>query len=264
MGFFAKKSCDVCGKKIGLMGNRKLEDGNLCKDCAKGLSPFFSDRRKSTVNEIKEQLAYREENRQELAKLNPSLTLGRSNKIIIDEAAGKFIVTSSKNWQDENPDVIDISQVTGTHLDVSESQKEVTYKDKQGNQVSYDPPRKIYTYNFNMTIHINSPWFDTINFKLNPLPINVEPQHSRIFIQGGAQLGRTNHNYREYEAMAEEIRIALTQRRPLEENYQANNFEEPASPPPSASPSGKCPFCGAMSSSPDNKFCEYCGGSMQG
>lgn len=40
-GIFDKKYCDVCGEKIGLLGNRKLEDGNLCKDCAAKLSPFF-------------------------------------------------------------------------------------------------------------------------------------------------------------------------------------------------------------------------------
>ena len=35
MGLFDKKVCDICGEKIGLLGNRKLDDGNLCKDCAK-------------------------------------------------------------------------------------------------------------------------------------------------------------------------------------------------------------------------------------
>ena len=44
MGLFDKKYCDICGEKIGLLGNRKLEDGNLCKDCARKLSPFFSER----------------------------------------------------------------------------------------------------------------------------------------------------------------------------------------------------------------------------
>ena len=29
MGLFDKKYCDICGEKIGLLGNRKLEDGNL-------------------------------------------------------------------------------------------------------------------------------------------------------------------------------------------------------------------------------------------
>lgn len=47
---FEKKICSVCGEEIGLLGNRKLEDGNLCKNCAKKLSPWFSDRRHSTVD----------------------------------------------------------------------------------------------------------------------------------------------------------------------------------------------------------------------
>ena len=63
MGLFDKKYCDVCGEKIGFLGNRRLEDGNLCKQCAAKLSPWFSDRRRSTVAEIKEQLDYREENK---------------------------------------------------------------------------------------------------------------------------------------------------------------------------------------------------------
>lgn len=45
MGLFDKKICDICGEKIGLLGNRKLDDGNLCKDCAKKLSPWFEERR---------------------------------------------------------------------------------------------------------------------------------------------------------------------------------------------------------------------------
>ncbi|MBR5490035.1 MAG: DUF4428 domain-containing protein, partial [Oscillospiraceae bacterium] len=36
---FKKKQCDICGGEIGLLGNRKLEDGNMCKNCARKLSP---------------------------------------------------------------------------------------------------------------------------------------------------------------------------------------------------------------------------------
>ena len=28
---FEKKVCDICGGDIGLLGNRKLEDGNCCR-----------------------------------------------------------------------------------------------------------------------------------------------------------------------------------------------------------------------------------------
>ncbi len=31
MGLFDKKNCDICGEKIGIMGRRKLDNGNLCK-----------------------------------------------------------------------------------------------------------------------------------------------------------------------------------------------------------------------------------------
>ena len=67
---FEKKSCDICGGEIGLLGNRKLEDGNLCKECAKKLSPFFSERRRSTVEQIREQLDYREANKDRVAGFN--------------------------------------------------------------------------------------------------------------------------------------------------------------------------------------------------
>lgn len=77
MGLFDKKYCDICGEKIGLLGNRKLEDGNLCKDCAKQLSPWFSDRRRSTVEDIKRQLAYREENRGRASQFRTTRSYGR-------------------------------------------------------------------------------------------------------------------------------------------------------------------------------------------
>ena len=41
MGLFDKKYCDICGEKIGLLGNRKLEDGNMCKNCAAKLSSMI-------------------------------------------------------------------------------------------------------------------------------------------------------------------------------------------------------------------------------
>jgi len=41
---FDKKECAFCDNEIGLFGNRKLEDGNMCKECAKKLSPWFSER----------------------------------------------------------------------------------------------------------------------------------------------------------------------------------------------------------------------------
>ena len=153
---FKKKQCSICGGDIGLLGNRKLEDGNMCKTCAKKLSPFFSDRRSSTVAEIEEQLAYREDNKQAVAAFNITRSLGGSTKILLDEDAGKFMVTGARNYLEENPDVIDFSQVTGVVLDIDESQdekkREVKNKDGNTDWVSYTPPRYIWEYDFHVKI----------------------------------------------------------------------------------------------------------------
>ena len=167
MGLFDKKYCDICGEKIGLLGNRKLEDGNLCKDCARKLSPFFSDRRNSTVEEIKQQLAYREENQLRLADFHPDVTFGRMRKVYVDRAGAKFIVTTATNWQDENPDLISFSQVTGVDTDIRENKKEIYYKDDEGKSRSYSPRRYEYDYEFNVKILVDSPWFDKIELELS-------------------------------------------------------------------------------------------------
>ena len=117
MGLFDKKYCDICGEKIGLFGNRKLEDGNLCKDCAAKLSPWFSERRSSTIAEIKEQLAYREANKEKVAAFEPVTTLGYGTKVMVDEGKGLFLITSASNWREANPDVLALTDVTGCKLE---------------------------------------------------------------------------------------------------------------------------------------------------
>lgn len=123
MGLFDKKYCDVCGAKIGFLGNRKLEDGNLCKDCAGKLSPFFSDRRNSTVAEIKEQLAYREDNKRRLDDFLPTVTFGGSKKVYIDPIRERFIVTRLSNWRSGNPDLVSFSQVRNVETDIKETRR---------------------------------------------------------------------------------------------------------------------------------------------
>ena len=94
-GLFDKKTCDLCGGEIGLLGNRKLEDGNCCKECAKKLSPWFDERRHSTVEQIREQLAYREENKKAVEQFHITRTIARDSwKVLLDEdviATGSFV-----------------------------------------------------------------------------------------------------------------------------------------------------------------------------
>ncbi|MGN0488499.1 MAG: DUF4428 domain-containing protein [Ruminococcus sp.] len=211
MGLFDKKFCDVCGEKIGLLGNRKLEDGNLCKECAKKLSPFFSERRASTVEEIKQQLDYREENKKQLAFLNPNRVIGSDKKVYIDENAGKFIVTSSLNWRESNPDIINISQVTGCNIEIREDKDEIMQTDNQGNEVSYNPPRYKCEYLFNVEITVNSPWFSVIRFELTKFGQRPDSRFTDL--------------YRDYERQADELRRALMPNGygQFSQPYQQNN-----------------------------------------
>jgi len=310
MGLFDKKNCDICGGKIGMMGNRKLDDGNLCKDCANRLSPFFSDRRRSTVADIREQLAYREANRAAVTVFSTTRTLGTGTKVLLDENAGKFMVTAARKLEDENPDVLDFSQVTGCNVDVNESKKELKQRDHEGKEVSYNPPRYVYEYDFYFTIHVNTPYFDEIKFKLNNNTIKVEPPVSggsfatgssftprssvstggkaapisksspggksgpggqpdvvsqlgavigQIASAGqpaaqGVDLARQNIDYRECEALGEEIREALTKvRQDVRESAVAAQAPKQAV---------TCPSCGASTIPDVQGRCEYCRGAI--
>ena len=193
MGLFSKKVCDICGGDIGLLGNRKLEDGNLCKDCARKLSPFMTDRRQSTVAEIRQHLAYRAGNMAVLADIHPTSVLGGNTKVYIDDAAGKFFVTRSRNWRDENPDVIDFRQVIDVRTDVTEHRTEEYHNDREGRRVSFNPPRYRYEYEFDTTILVDSPYFNEIHFELTEQ--RPERQHDQA--------------YQYYEQQADALRAAL-------------------------------------------------------
>ena len=193
MGMFDKKNCDICGEKIGLLGNRKLEDGNLCKDCARKLSPFFSDRRRSTVEDIRQQLAAREANKQELKSFSPGEVLGRTTKIYIDRNMGKFIVTRRSDYREENADLIPLTAVSNVRYEVEEHRTEQHTRDANGNQVSYNPPRYEYSYEITMFIDVNHPYISEISFELT----DVRPD------------SRYTEAFRQYEQTANEIIVAL-------------------------------------------------------
>lgn len=239
MGLFDKKYCSICGEKIGFLGNRKLEDGNLCGDCARKLSPFFSERRHSTVEDIKAQLSYREANKEKVAAFQPTRTFNCREYIILDEDKRQLIVTDHKNWRNENPDVISFGDVTGCDLDIDEDRTEIYRKDKDGNSVSYEPKRYEYDYTFNMTIFVNNPYFSEIPIRINENDIHY----------------RTGAEYRNAEQQATEIRDTLLGIR--SEHRKA--VEEAAAPKKKV----VCPYCGATTTPDEKGCCEYCGAPVQ-
>ncbi len=265
MGLFDKKFCDVCGEKIGLLGNRKLEDGNLCKNCAAKLSPWFNERRHSSLEEIKAQLAYREQNKQAVSAFHTTRSFGQYYKVLLDEDARKFLVSHSGKLADENPDVLDFSQVTGCDLDIEEDRDELKRKDAEGKEVSYNPPRYEYSYDFYITIRVNHPYFDEMRFKLNSSSVNTGERSMNAGpgagmrpqgIGGMVRSGVGSTDYQEYVQMGKEIKEALTQAR-----QEVRDEAAAAAAPKTAV---KCPLCGATTFPDANGRCEYCGGAING
>ena len=174
MGLFDKKVCDICGEKIGLLGNRKLDDGNLCKDCAKKLSPWFEDRRHSTVEDIKRQLEYREKNKKAVMDFCITHQINTRNyNVFIDDNKGNFTV-ARKLDVNENPDIVPLSAIVQCRVDVERQQNEETYTTKDGETVSYQPPVYKYEFDYTMRIKVKTPWFDDMDFRLNTFSISSD------------------------------------------------------------------------------------------
>lgn len=271
MGLFDKKYCDICGEKISLLGNRKLDDGNMCSHCAKLISPFMTDRRRTSVAEMKEHLAYREANRQKLSSFAVNETYGEGKKVYVDRRQGAFIVSynSPNSWDSENPDIIPLSEVSSCNLDVRENREEVYTKDAQGNRKSYTPPRYRYDYDFFIKINLTSKWFNEIDFQLN----NSEVE------------GLNSQKYHNYQLLSQSIIGALTGNpvnvtpgsgygasaafggaagfmnafvNQVAQNAQQaqTQYQQPVQPPVQQSGPWKCPNCNAEN---NGAFCEFCG-----
>jgi len=231
MGLFDKKFCDFCGGKIGLLGNRKLSDGNMCKECAAKISPYLVGRKEYSVDEMKEHLAYREENKERLSAFNATRTLGVATRVHIDEDHGLFVITASQKYKDGNPDVMELTQITGCNLDIDEKKTEEKRKNAEGKEESYVPARYKFEYDFNITVNVNHRWFDQIRFKVNSK--NIE--------------GRTSIDYKDTDRQANDIIVAL------QGVYQ--DTREAAKPKTAVT----CPSCGASTLPDMNGCCEYCG-----
>ena len=186
MGLFDKKICDICGEKIGLLGNRKLDDGNLCKDCAKKLSPWFEERRHSTVEDIKRQLEYREKNKKAVMDFCITRQINTRNyNVFIDDNKGNFTV-ARKLDVNENPDIVPLSAIVQCRVDVDQQQHEETYT-KDGETVSYQPPVYKYEFDYTMRIKVRTQWFDDMDFRLNTFSISSDKRRELMEVEQTAE-----------------------------------------------------------------------------
>ncbi len=209
---FKKKGCAICGKEVGVFGRKKLEDGEICTDCVKKLSPFFDDRRHSTVAQIEAQLEYRAENEKALAGFNHSVAFGKYEKMFIEVVGGvptRFVISSSDNYKTKNPDIISFKNVSSCTPDIKENRTEEKYTNDKGERVSYNPPRYEYSYDFNIKLNISGcEYFDFINLELNSGSVElktVAPAGNGFFNMRNTFDPMLYPEYREFKAMVDEI-----------------------------------------------------------
>lgn len=194
MGLFSKKDCCICSGKVGLLGGLKLKDGHLCKECKKKLSPFFDDAKSSTIDDIKKQLEYREENYKQLDNLEINKIYGEFGVILIDEKNKKFVavkdtsdglfkdqkvVKSIEDVKDKNPDIIDFDDIQDVEVKVMQTSRE----EKQtvnGQQVSYDPKHYTYMIGFDIIIKLNHPYIKLMRLSIKNGTVQIYNEGRRL------------------------------------------------------------------------------------
>ena len=274
----AKKECDICGGKIGLLGNRKLDDGNCCKDCANKLSPWMTGRRKTGVEDIKAHLAYREENRRLVQQFNPSSIAGENWKVFVDPNMGAFAVSRGSNFRADNPDIIPLSQVVSCEVERQEHRHEVYQQMPDGTKKSYFPQRFDYSYDFKIHIRVDAPWFNEIDFQLNPttIPDRYDPRYHqceatadqiRALLLSGPRNQDTGMNFAQPGQFQQPMQ-PMYQQQPMQQGYPSPAppmyqqpmqpyQQQPVQPPPP--PPAASRFCQNCGSAVQGKFCPNCG-----
>ena len=245
MGLFDKKYCDICGEKIGLLGNRKLDNGNLCKDCARKLSPWFEERRHSTVEDIKRQLAYREDNKNAARSfiITREFSADRYH-VFIDDNKSMFAVAFNMSEQ-SNPDIVPLSAITSCRMEIDEEREEEEYTDKDGETRSYVPPKYTYSYEYKIKLSVNTPWFYDMDFQLNTFSVK-DYEYAKIM---------------KYEQLGNQIVSALTgvpapaYGNMIPRDYPQQGTATPGASRQTAGDKWVC-SCGATNT---GHFCEYCG-----
>ncbi len=177
MALFEKKYCDFCGNKIGLLSEKKLKNGSMCKTCSLKLSPLYKYGITTTTEEIQEHLIYREKNRTALNDFNPTLELGIHRFFYLDFKKGVF-AGGVGEWYgghsaNKNPDLVSFSQIQGCHYYTTEVKTEIYTKDTEGNRVSFSPPQYEYSYNYFVTLKVNHPYFKEYEKQINDSPVKA-------------------------------------------------------------------------------------------
>lgn len=114
MGLFgSKETCSICNEKTGML-KIKLKDGIICSNCTKLCSPEMTSWTSKSVNDMKDHLADREENKIQLSAFNETDNAGLYLKI--DDNNKTWIVPLKKNYIEKNVTVFKFDEIIDYEL----------------------------------------------------------------------------------------------------------------------------------------------------
>ncbi len=167
MKVYYKKYCDLCGDKLGLRGCYKLLDGNMCKTCARQVSPLFTNYPETYVADMQAHLDYRIGNSEALEMFEPSKIVGTHATLFIDEATQSWCFCPTPNYKKFQPDILQYAQILDCTVTIKEEQAELFRTDAVAVYERYNPPRYHTLYSFVVTVSVNCTWFSSISYTIN-------------------------------------------------------------------------------------------------
>ena len=272
MGLFSKKECSICGDKSGLLSNRRLADGNLCKECRARLSPFYDVTNKDTVAFIAAQLDYRQRNMEELRWFQPSVAVGGAYKVFIDGNSGKFAVASEREMREGNPDLFDLAGLRSCSFFA----REHIIKGDEDESDRFD-------YEFYLKFSVDHPFVRGFSCRYSGVTVSsknrIKEEEARKIYLGQKEIKtgfaaffsgvdrRATEEYLNQYALAQDMIDALTGAAASYRSGQgytsgAPAYQQPAAPAyqppiPAAREVNFCPNCGARVDG--GAFCPQCG-----
>jgi len=178
-----KKNCVVCGDKASILTRIKLNDGFLCSDCAKKCSEHLDDFDEITAEEIKNHLEYRKRNKNSAMLKNfvATMSLGEYEILRIDEPHGYWLLETEKRFNNNNPDIFMLSQITDVEFVRKKECLNRFDSEDAGQKLSTRFKRKknrcpIYGFWFYIIIKVNHPCFTEINMRVNKYIISEKNQ----------------------------------------------------------------------------------------
>lgn len=248
MGLFSAKTniriCDVCSSPIRNLFATKLGDGYLCANCRKNLSPYYTDLRRRTVDDVKMHLTYREDNKGAVDDfyVTKVLFLDRheagvitGSQLYLDEQHHKFLFSKNKSYKLNNPDVFDFKDIRSIKRDSESSISSDSSLDIYEIKVSFGDFGECITESYALEYSLPEEEFQ-YRGRITEAPSYKNFMEDIVYA----------------ENLFDPIISAVTNNEPID--YTHTEMQKVRRT--------VCPNCGAATAIRMNRLCEYCGISI--